>query len=175
VSRALVLGGGGVTGVAWEVGVLAGLAAAGVDLRAADVVVGTSAGSSVGAQVTSGTGLEELYERQVSGPATEIPARLGIGAPGRYTSAMVRHRKHPEAGRAHLGAAGAPRRRRSRRPSGAPSSPRAAVARVAGDARCWSPPSTRSPASSGRSRRATASRWWTPSPRAVPSRWSGRR
>jgi NTE family protein len=103
VSRALVLGGGGVTGVAWEVGVLAGLAAAGVDLRAADVVVGTSAGSSVGAQVTSGTGLEELYERQLTGPGTEIPARLGIGGLARYASAMVRHRKHPEAGRAHLG------------------------------------------------------------------------
>ena len=103
MSRALVLGGGGVTGVAWEIGLLAGLADAGVDLRDADVVVGTSAGSSVGAQVTSGTDLEELYQRQLSGPVTEIPARLGIGGLARYVSAMVRHRKHPEVGRAHLG------------------------------------------------------------------------
>jgi NTE family protein len=58
VSRALVLGGGGVTGVAWEIGLLAGLAEAGVDLRDADLVVGTSAGASVAAQITSGTGLE---------------------------------------------------------------------------------------------------------------------
>src|SRR6478752_1454482 len=51
---ALVLGGGGITGIAWELGLLAGLAEAGVDLSSADLVVGTSAGSVVGAQLTSG-------------------------------------------------------------------------------------------------------------------------
>ena len=40
--RALVLGGGGVTGVAWEIGMLMGLAEAGLDLSAADLFVGTS-------------------------------------------------------------------------------------------------------------------------------------
>ena len=55
--RALVLGGGGITGIAWEIGVLAGLAEAGVDLTGADLVVGTSAGSVVGAQLTSGADL----------------------------------------------------------------------------------------------------------------------
>ncbi len=44
--RALVLGGGGVTGIACEVGVLAGLRAAGVDLAGADAVIGTSPGRS---------------------------------------------------------------------------------------------------------------------------------
>jgi NTE family protein len=103
VTRALVLGGGGVTGVAWELGVIAGLAEAGVDLRRADVVIGTSAGSSVGAQLTSGADLEELYERQLAGPSAEIPARLGIGGLARYASTMVRHRKDPQTGRARLG------------------------------------------------------------------------
>ena len=42
-----MLGGGGVTGVAWEIGMLAGLAEAGVDLSTADLTVGTSAGSIV--------------------------------------------------------------------------------------------------------------------------------
>ncbi|MFE2146759.1 patatin-like phospholipase family protein, partial [Streptomyces sp. NPDC059456] len=42
---ALVLGGGGLTGIGWETGILYGLARAGVDLTAADLVVGTSAGS----------------------------------------------------------------------------------------------------------------------------------
>jgi NTE family protein len=42
--RALVLGAGGEAGIAWEVGLLAGLADRGVDLTAADLVVGTSAG-----------------------------------------------------------------------------------------------------------------------------------
>ena len=58
---ALVLGGGGITGIAWEIGVLAGLAEAGVDLSGADLVVGTSAGSVVGAQLTCGAELEAMY------------------------------------------------------------------------------------------------------------------
>src|SRR4029077_9557115 len=58
--RALVLGGGGITGIGWELGMLAGLCAAGVDLIRADVVVGTSAGSVVGAQIRSGVAIEDL-------------------------------------------------------------------------------------------------------------------
>jgi NTE family protein len=66
--KALVLGGGGVTGIAWETGLLAGLADAGLDLTGADIVVGTSAGSVVGAQTTSGTPLETLFARQLEAP-----------------------------------------------------------------------------------------------------------
>lgn len=68
VSKALVLGGGGVTGIAWELGLLAGLQDNGVDLRDAGLVVGTSAGSVVGAQITSGTDLDSLFERQLVPP-----------------------------------------------------------------------------------------------------------
>jgi NTE family protein len=51
--RALVLGGGGSTGNAWLIGVVAGLLEAGLDVTDADLVVGTSAGSTAAAQVTS--------------------------------------------------------------------------------------------------------------------------
>jgi NTE family protein len=64
-TKALVLGGGGVAGIAWEVGVLTGLADGGVDVTGADLVVGTSAGSTVAAQITSGASLEDLFGRQV--------------------------------------------------------------------------------------------------------------
>lgn len=67
--RGLVLGGGGITGIAWETGLLTGLAEKGVDLTTAHRVVGTSAGSIVGAQITSGTSLDELYRRQLLPPA----------------------------------------------------------------------------------------------------------
>jgi NTE family protein len=79
---ALVLGGGGVAGVAWETGLLVGLADAGADVTGADLILGTSAGSVVGAQVTSGAGLEELYDRQLSPPPGkgEIMAVLEEGA-----------------------------------------------------------------------------------------------
>ncbi len=73
---ALVLGGGGITGIAWEIGVLSGLAEAGVDLSGADLVVGTSAGSVVGAQLTSGAELEAMYARQLEPPTQEKVARL---------------------------------------------------------------------------------------------------
>ena len=63
--RALVLGGGGITGIAWEIGVLMGLAEAGVDLTDADAIVGTSAGSVVGALVACGVPLSDLYAAQL--------------------------------------------------------------------------------------------------------------
>jgi NTE family protein len=59
VKRALVLGGGGVAGIAWETGILFGLSELGVDVRTADLVVGTSAGSTVGAQLLSDTRLAD--------------------------------------------------------------------------------------------------------------------
>ncbi|MDP5182365.1 patatin-like phospholipase family protein [Blastococcus sp. BMG 814] len=86
---ALVLGGGGITGIAWEIGVLAGLAEAGVDLTGADLVVGTSAGSVVGAQLTSGAPLEELYARQLEPPAQAKVARMTRSNLARYAWAML--------------------------------------------------------------------------------------
>lgn len=59
MTRALVLGGGGVTGIAWEIGLLAGLRRAGIDLGEPDLVVGTSAGSVVGALLATGVGMED--------------------------------------------------------------------------------------------------------------------
>jgi NTE family protein len=60
-TRALVLAGGGAAGNAWELGLIAGLCDAGVDVTKADLIVGTSAGSTVAAQITSGTRPVELY------------------------------------------------------------------------------------------------------------------
>ncbi|HEX9131043.1 MAG TPA: patatin-like phospholipase family protein [Ktedonobacteraceae bacterium] len=65
-TRALVLGGGGVAGIAWELGILTGLYDAGVDVRGADVIIGTSAGSVVGAQIANGTDLESLFASQLT-------------------------------------------------------------------------------------------------------------
>lgn len=53
-TRAIVLGGGGIAGIAWEMGALAALLQQGIDLNAADLVVGTSAGSTVGAALRLG-------------------------------------------------------------------------------------------------------------------------
>ena len=58
--RALVLHGGGSAGNAWEIGVIAGLYDAGLDVYEADLIIGTSAGSTAAAQITSGTPPTEL-------------------------------------------------------------------------------------------------------------------
>jgi NTE family protein len=74
--RALVLGGGGVAGIAWEIGLLARLAERDLDLAAgADLVVGTSAGATVGALVTG----PDTYETMVSfqrRPVTETKEQV---------------------------------------------------------------------------------------------------
>lgn len=62
--RTLVLAGGGATGTAWETGVLLGLQQSGIDPNAADLVIGTSAGSIVGAQMRSGVPLATLFIAQ---------------------------------------------------------------------------------------------------------------
>ncbi len=62
-STAVVLGGGGATGVAWLAGVVHGLFDEGIDLRNADLVVGTSAGSVVGSWLATGIAFEDLETR----------------------------------------------------------------------------------------------------------------
>ncbi len=73
-TRALVLGGGGVTGIAWEVGVLTGLLEAGVALSEANTIIGTSAGAFVGAALASGYDMQKLFAAQGELSDTEIPA-----------------------------------------------------------------------------------------------------
>jgi NTE family protein len=96
--RALVLGSGGITGIAWELGMLAGLAEHGIDLRDADLVVGTSAGSVVGALITSGTDLEELYASQLAPPGREPPVRMGIATIVRWGWAVACSRGSQQVG-----------------------------------------------------------------------------
>ncbi|MDT5170845.1 MAG: hypothetical protein QOD02_4180 [Mycobacterium sp.] len=80
--KALVLGGGGIAGIAWETGILRGIAdespTAARVLLDSDVLVGTSAGSSVGAQISSGHAIEDLFERQIQASSAEIDPGNGI-------------------------------------------------------------------------------------------------
>lgn len=82
MKRALVLAGGGVAGIAWELGVLRGIQEADPGLLpgvlAADTVIGTSAGSAVAAQITSGTPLEDLYAAQLGDTSSEIETELNL-------------------------------------------------------------------------------------------------
>lgn len=101
--RALVLGGGGITGVAWEIGLLAGLAERGVHLADADLVVGTSAGSVVGAQIATGADLEERYAAQLAPPDGEVAAVLGRAWVLRFALALLVGPRAPEKVLARIG------------------------------------------------------------------------
>jgi NTE family protein len=70
---ALVLGGGGAAGNAWEIGIIAGLAEAGLDMTdAADLVIGTSSGATAAAQVRSGVPPAELFASVLSPPVQPV-------------------------------------------------------------------------------------------------------
>ncbi len=103
-SRALVLGGGGVTGIAWGLGFLMGLLDQGLDLRNADLIVGTSAGSSVGAQITTAAELDQLYAKQLE-PSSEQAMTFDADALNRLVAAATQEVGHqPQAVRQQIGA-----------------------------------------------------------------------
>jgi NTE family protein len=80
--RALVLAGGGLAGIAWETGILRGIEDASAEtartLLESDVLLGTSAGSAVAAQLSCGLNLDDLYKRQIKGVSEEINPNVDI-------------------------------------------------------------------------------------------------
>ncbi len=82
VKRGLVLAGGGLAGIAWETGVLQGIADEAPEavrvLLGVDVLVGTSAGSTVAAQISSGATLDELFAGQLSPTHTELTPAASV-------------------------------------------------------------------------------------------------
>ncbi len=76
--RALVLGGGGSTGNAWLIGVIAGLFDAGLDVTTADLTIGTSAGSTAAAQI-AGASPSELFAAILAAAPQQQTAPVGSG------------------------------------------------------------------------------------------------
>ena len=86
-TRALVLSGGGIVGIAWETGLVAGLAEGGVDLSEANLIVGTSAGSIVGSRLALGDRAADLLEEATS---EEIdPAEEAVASPPSFDMASL--------------------------------------------------------------------------------------
>jgi NTE family protein len=66
MGSAVVLGGGGITGIAWEIGVVQALREGGVDPGEADLILGTSAGSVVGTLLAAGADLDALASEHLT-------------------------------------------------------------------------------------------------------------
>src|ERR687886_118272 len=113
-ARALVLGGGGSTGNAWLIGVIAGLFDAGLDVTEADLIIGTSAGSTAAAQITSALPTELLAAilaaapPQRTGPVGPDGGRVPIGPAANHmerTSAIIAAAEDAADMRRRMGAA----------------------------------------------------------------------
>lgn len=78
----LVLAGGGVAGIAWETGFLLGVQDESPDAAAAlltaDVLIGTSAGSTVSGQIAGGATLQELFDAQTAEATGELDPKIDV-------------------------------------------------------------------------------------------------
>ena len=102
---AVVLGGGGITGIAWELGVLARLLEAGIPLGDADLVVGTSAGSVVGTTLRlGGSGIADAYAEQLVPVAAGPEAALDGEDFMQRIGQAIQSATNAEEARARLGA-----------------------------------------------------------------------
>ncbi|MER5177069.1 patatin-like phospholipase family protein [Streptomyces sp. NPDC002896] len=86
---ALVLGGGGLTAYAWQVGMLAGLAEAGVDLTGADLFAGTSGGALTALELAAGAAPADLYAVQLNGERAMLQVHFTFGMTVKYLWAAL--------------------------------------------------------------------------------------
>ena len=103
LERAFVLAGGGATGIAWEAGVILGLRDGGIDVRDADTMIGTSAGSMVAAHLRIGTDEGNAFARIREGAPLGDYGRLGAADATRYLRAQLH--PDPRRGRSLVGQA----------------------------------------------------------------------
>ncbi|QWL32473.1 patatin-like phospholipase family protein [Rathayibacter toxicus] len=106
---ALVIAGGGLAGIAWELGFLRGLADASpatarVLLHTDTTLIGTSAGSAVAAQLSTGRELDAAYEAQLREESAEIGAEIDRDDLQALVAAAVEGASSPEEARRRIGA-----------------------------------------------------------------------
>ncbi|PTL73659.1 hypothetical protein C1I63_12955 [Rathayibacter caricis DSM 15933] len=105
---ALVLAGGGLAGIAWELGVVRGIAdaspeAARLLLDPSTTFLGTSAGSAVAAQLSTSVGLGEAYASQLREESAEIGAVIDSEALQASFAAAIEGATSPEDARRRIG------------------------------------------------------------------------
>ena len=108
MTDALVLAGGGVAGIAWETGVLMGIAdvdpALADEIVAATSLIGTSAGSTVAAQLANGRSIADLFAAQVSDETAELKVELDLEKFGAMMADGAEPDESAEATRRRIGA-----------------------------------------------------------------------
>jgi len=113
-NRALVLSGGGPICESWESGLVAGMAEKGVNLSRADLIIGTSAGSIVGAQLAINRAPSSMHAFEAALEASTFrPPPSAAGSPppmldeamlGKKLGELAAGKRPPEQVRAEIGA-----------------------------------------------------------------------
>ncbi|NQX13563.1 patatin-like phospholipase family protein [Microbacteriaceae bacterium VKM Ac-2855] len=105
----IVFAGGGVAGIAWEVGVLQGIADADAELAArllepSTAFIGTSAGSAVAAQLGTGIALSAAYETQLADETADLGADVDRAALEQAYAEAIQGATSPQDARRRIGA-----------------------------------------------------------------------
>jgi NTE family protein len=105
---ALVLAGGGLAGIAWEIGVLLGIQDVEPDATArilddSTTLLGTSAGAAVAAQLAGGTPLQDLFDAQLSDETSELFVDINLTEFGAMMANALGSASSPEAARRRMG------------------------------------------------------------------------
>ncbi len=108
MTGAVVFSGGGLAGIAWEIGVLAGISDSAPHAFAAltdpsVLYVGTSAGSAVASQLAGGAPIEALFDAQTAEETAELGARFDAEAFTATMAALMEGVSSPEEARRRIG------------------------------------------------------------------------
>ena len=96
LNGAVVLGGGGSLAIGWELGYLYALENEGIDIRNADLVIGTSGGAQAATGITSTKSWEEIFNEQIEPKSNEEPPQQNMEAVVAKYSEIAQKSHSPE-------------------------------------------------------------------------------
>lgn len=96
LEHAIVLGGGGSLAIGWELGYLLTLSSQGIDVRHADLMIGTSGGAQAATVLTSDKSFDVIYDEQIAPKSNETPPVKDMSGIFERYAQIQEHSKSPK-------------------------------------------------------------------------------